>query len=136
MLPDIHLWCNTCWPIDSQHGRWNDLFHIPVTSHWWGSKLGPIMPQANTLLTAICQIDGYLAGTPCVDLHCYSVTQHVSLPLNCNRPLWWTYVLTSGYCMAVVKQWLRSQNVSGKFHFTVSLNHTFWCPFLMTTIHQ
>ena len=39
MLPDIHLWCNTCQPLGSQV----ILFHIPVSRHWGGSKPGSIM---------------------------------------------------------------------------------------------
>ena len=29
-FPEIHLWCNTCWPL----GSWANLFHIPATRHW------------------------------------------------------------------------------------------------------
>ena len=29
-FPEIHLWCDTCWPLGRQHGHWADLFHIPV----------------------------------------------------------------------------------------------------------
>ena len=41
---EIHLWCYTRWPLDGQHGSWVILFHVPVSNHWWGSKLRPIMP--------------------------------------------------------------------------------------------
>ena len=53
-LPKIYLRCNTCWPLGGQCGSQADLFHIPVNKHWWGSKLRPIMPQTNTLLTELC----------------------------------------------------------------------------------
>ena len=43
MLLDMHLWCDTCQPLDGQHGSLADLFHILVNKHWWGSKLGHIM---------------------------------------------------------------------------------------------
>ena len=38
-FPEIHLWCNTCWPLGSlsQHGSW-------ASRHWWGSKPGSIVP--------------------------------------------------------------------------------------------
>ena len=42
-FPESHLWCDTCWLLCSQHGSWAVLFHIPVSRHWWGSKLGSIM---------------------------------------------------------------------------------------------
>ena len=32
-------------PLGSQHGSWTDLFHIPVSRHWWSSKGRPIGPQ-------------------------------------------------------------------------------------------
>ena len=53
-LPEIYLWCDTCWPLGGQHGSQADLFHIPVSKHWWGSKLRPIMLQTNALLTELC----------------------------------------------------------------------------------
>ena len=31
MLPEIHLWCDTCWTLGSQHGSWAILFYIPVS---------------------------------------------------------------------------------------------------------
>ena len=49
-FPEIHLWCNTYQPLDSQHGSQADLFYIPVSRHWWGSKPGPIMLQTKALL--------------------------------------------------------------------------------------
>ena len=41
---ETHLWCDTYWPPDSQHGSWAVLFHIPVNRHWWGWKLGSMVP--------------------------------------------------------------------------------------------
>ena len=38
-FPKIHLWCDFCWPLESQA----ILFHVPVSRHWWGSKLGSIV---------------------------------------------------------------------------------------------
>ena len=35
--PEIHLWCDSCWPLCSQA----ILFHIPASRHWWVLKLGP-----------------------------------------------------------------------------------------------
>ena len=29
-FPEIYLWCDTCQPLDGQHGCQADLFHIPV----------------------------------------------------------------------------------------------------------
>ena len=43
MFPEIHLWCNTCQSVGGQHGSWAILFHIPVSRHWWGLKLGSIV---------------------------------------------------------------------------------------------
>ena len=31
MLPDIHLWCDTCQPLDSHHGS-QSLHHMPVSA--------------------------------------------------------------------------------------------------------
>ena len=28
--PQIHLWCDTCWPLDGQHGGQTILIHVPV----------------------------------------------------------------------------------------------------------
>ena len=44
----VHLCCDTCWPLDSQHGSWADLFHILGIRHWWGSKPRPMEPQTKT----------------------------------------------------------------------------------------
>ena len=66
MFPEIHLWCNTCWPLVSQHGCSADLFHIPVIRHWWGSKLGSIMllltvwDQTDALPTELCWLGSIL----------------------------------------------------------------------------
>ena len=37
-FPEIHLWCDTCRPLDSQHVSWAILFHIPGSKHWSSSK--------------------------------------------------------------------------------------------------
>ena len=42
---EIHLWCDTCQPLCGQHGNWAIFFHIPVSRHWWDSKLGSIIPS-------------------------------------------------------------------------------------------
>ena len=39
-IPQIHLWCNTCWPLDGQHGSRATLTYIlaavrPIHKHWW-----------------------------------------------------------------------------------------------------
>ena len=26
-IPQIHLWCDTCWPLDGQHGSWLRSLH-------------------------------------------------------------------------------------------------------------
>ena len=33
MFPEIHPWCDTCWPTGSHYGCWADLFHIHATRH-------------------------------------------------------------------------------------------------------
>ena len=43
MFPEIYLWCNTYWPVGSEHGSEAILFHVPLTKHWWGSKPGSIV---------------------------------------------------------------------------------------------
>ena len=40
----------------ASNGSWANLFHIPVSRHWWGSKLRPIVPQINALPTELCRI--------------------------------------------------------------------------------
>ena len=55
MFPEIHIWCDTCWPLSVQHGSQANLFHIPATRHWWGSNGRVITPQANALPTELCQ---------------------------------------------------------------------------------
>ena len=44
MLPVIHLWFDTCWPLGCQLGSQAVLFHVHVSRHWWGSKLGSTVP--------------------------------------------------------------------------------------------
>ena len=38
MLPEIHLWCDTCWPLGGQHGSWaissTYLWGIGGTQNW------------------------------------------------------------------------------------------------------
>ena len=55
-FPEIHLWCHTSWPLGGQHGSQAVLFYIPSSRYWWGSKLGPIMPQTDTLPTELCRL--------------------------------------------------------------------------------
>ena len=50
-FPEIHLWCDTCQHLGGQHGSRVNLFYMPVSRHWWGPKLRPIVPQMNALLT-------------------------------------------------------------------------------------
>ena len=54
---EIDLWCDTCQALGGQHANQGDLFHIPVSRHWWGSKLGSLMAQTNALLIKL-----YLLG--------------------------------------------------------------------------
>ena len=42
-FPEIHLWCNTCWPLGGKHGSRAVLFRIPVSKHWWSLNPGCIM---------------------------------------------------------------------------------------------
>ena len=58
MLQQFHLWCYTCWALGSRI----DLFHIPLTRHWWSSKRGSIVlplshseDQADVLPTKLCR---------------------------------------------------------------------------------
>ena len=44
--PQIHLWCDNCWPLGSQHGTWAILIHVFVNKHWWGLRLGSIVHAA------------------------------------------------------------------------------------------
>ena len=39
-IPQIHLWCDTCWPLDGQHGSQATLTHVlaavrHIHKHWW-----------------------------------------------------------------------------------------------------
>ena len=39
-IPQIHLWCNTCQPLDGQHGSRATLTHVlaavrRIHKHWW-----------------------------------------------------------------------------------------------------
>ena len=57
---EIHLWCDTCWPLSSQHGSWDNLLHIPASRHCRGLNRRPIVPQANALPTELCQLGWFL----------------------------------------------------------------------------
>ena len=35
-IPQIYLWCDTCWPLGSQHGIWAISIYILVSRHGWG----------------------------------------------------------------------------------------------------
>ena len=43
IFPKICFWCNTCWPLGSQHGNWVVLIYILMNKHWWGSRPGSIV---------------------------------------------------------------------------------------------
>ena len=58
------VWRDTCQPLGSQHGSWADLFHVPVSMHWWGSKSGPIVPQMNVILTEPVWLSLYFEWKP------------------------------------------------------------------------
>ena len=53
-FPEIHLWCDTYWPLGSQHGSWTNLFHVPASSHQWDLKLGANMPQMTNSTFWLC----------------------------------------------------------------------------------
>ena len=42
MFPEIHLWCDTCWPLVGQQSTWVILLYIHMSRHRWSSKPGPI----------------------------------------------------------------------------------------------
>ena len=48
-IPEIHLWCHTCWLYRGQHGSWAFLIHIPAdvaASIGGGSGLDPTTVRA------------------------------------------------------------------------------------------
>ena len=64
--PQIHLWCNTCWPLGSQDASRAILIHILANKHWWGCGPGSIMhaaasvwEQADAPRTELCQLGFY-----------------------------------------------------------------------------
>ena len=52
-IPQIHLWCGTCWPIDGQHGSWAFLSHI--FSHECGAKRA-LKPSELGWNTYVCDL--------------------------------------------------------------------------------
>ena len=52
-IPQIHLWCNTCWPLSGQHGSWFFFIHVlaDYISTSIGGGLNPWLsiPQHNVL---------------------------------------------------------------------------------------
>ena len=44
LISELHLWCNTCWPLGKQHGGWAVSIHIHGNKHWWGSSPGSGVP--------------------------------------------------------------------------------------------
>ena len=52
--PQIHLWCDTCWPLGGQHGSWAILIHVPANKHWWGLSLGSIMSLPHSVRQDWC----------------------------------------------------------------------------------
>ena len=62
MYPQIHHWCNTCWPLSGQHGSQAILIHIHVNKHWLGFRLSffrlTMWDQANALPTELCWLGG------------------------------------------------------------------------------
>ena len=73
VCPEIHLCCDTCQPLGSQHGSRADLFHVPDSRHCWSLKLGPIMPQTNALPTELC----WLGLTSNLHGTVIKMTQHI-----------------------------------------------------------
>ena len=61
MFSQIHLWCDTCWPLGGQHGGqhggWAILIPILANKHWCGSRLGSIMPLPHNVRPGICSTD-------------------------------------------------------------------------------
>ena len=67
----IHLWCDTCRPLDGQHGTWATLTHVlavlrHIHKHWWhrgrsrglgqGSNQWPTVPQHSALKKKLIRI--------------------------------------------------------------------------------
>ena len=75
---ESHLWCNTCWPLDDQHGIWTDLSHIPPIRHWWGSNKQ--MPQVNALPTELCWL--------CFSMCYHKLPVRISHSRGISRILW------------------------------------------------
>ena len=42
MFPEIHLWCNTCWPLDGQHGGWSLSPHVCFSRGECQTQLGDL----------------------------------------------------------------------------------------------
>ena len=65
-IPLIHLWCDTCWPLDGLHGSLPTLTHVlaafrRIHKHWWhwgqsqGSNLWPGLGLKPTTYRATAQ---------------------------------------------------------------------------------
>ena len=68
MFTEIHLWCDTCWLLGSQHGSWINIFHIQILV---GLKTRIVL-QTNDLPTELCWLGllcaifiGYKHFGPC-----------------------------------------------------------------------
>ena len=116
-FPDIHLWCDTCWPLGGQHGSWANFFHIPASRHWWGSKPWPIVLQTNVLPTELCRLGinimPWYVWTRWLNMRCNSIWNSLRLftldcTLNCVH--WLPILLPLGKIMcrcrkAVIRHW-------------------------------
>ena len=71
-VPQIHLWCDTCWHLDSQRDSWAFLTYILVVmrhihKHWWSWDLGQRLNPWTTVLqhSALTVADpGFSQGAP------------------------------------------------------------------------
>ena len=50
-IPQIHLWCSTCQPLDSQHGSLSRSLHVSAEVGCQGSNRGSLVQSTDALPT-------------------------------------------------------------------------------------
>ena len=103
-IPQIHLWCGTCWLYRGQHGNWAFLIHLPadvsvnmgggsglepMTVHAAHSKYGAVNHSATP-----ARLRNFLPNWSWQGVESSLLTGHSRLTLRLNRSFAWSFLLS------------------------------------------
>ena len=122
-VPEIHLWCDTCWPLGSQHGNQAILFNVPVSRHCWDLKPWSIIPQTKALPIEICWLGfkkkkiwfNFFTG-------CYLVLVQLQATMCTMRTAQFFHIFLQQISMKASEKFLKKLLLSKEFFHTVQNN--------------